>query len=106
MSSYKSILNKIKVAINSISPRSEIYLFGSRAKKTANKESDWDILILIDSTVISFELEKTIIDLLYEIEIETGEVISPLIYSKNEWNKKYLLTSLFESINQDGIKIE
>ena len=84
---------------------SEIYLYGSRARRAAKKNSDWDILILVDKPEVNFELEKQFIDALYEIEIETGEVISPLIYTRNEWNKRFLITPLFENINQEGIRI-
>lgn len=105
MSRYETILNKIKKTVYSIMPQSEVYLYGSRARKTARKQSDWDILILLNIPKVSFELEKRLIDELYEIEIETGEVISPLIYSKNEWNERFGITPLFEKINHDGIRV-
>lgn len=44
-------------------------------------------------------------DAFYELELETGEVLSPLIYSKNVWEKKYLHTLLLENIKREGIRI-
>ena len=44
-------------------------------------------------------------DAFYELELETGEVLSPLIYSRNEWKMKYSKTLLFENIKRDGIQI-
>jgi hypothetical protein len=41
----------------------------------------------------------------YELEIETGEVISPLIYSKTDWNENRLITPLFENVSKEGIKL-
>ncbi len=32
------------------------------------------------------------------IELETGEIISPLIYAKNEWIEKHSVTPFFENI--------
>lgn len=105
MSRYETMLNKIKLAVYSIAPNAEIYLYGSRAKKTAKKYSDWDILILLNTSTISFEFEKQLINVLYDVEIETGEVISPVIYTKKEWNERFYITPLFENINHDGIRL-
>ncbi len=105
MSRYETILNKIKLAVYSIAPNAEIYLYGSRARKTAKKYSDWDILILLNTSSISFEFEKQLINVLYDVEIETGEVISPVIYTKKEWNERFYITPLFESINHEGIRL-
>ncbi|HBL75192.1 MAG TPA: nucleotidyltransferase domain-containing protein [Prolixibacteraceae bacterium] len=98
-------MRKIKEAVNSTAPQSEVYLYGSRARGHAGKLSDWDILILLNTPKVNFELEKQFIDALYEIEIETGEVISPLVYSKKEWEQKHLYSPLHENINRDGIRI-
>ncbi len=105
MSRYETILNMIKLAVYSIAPNAEIYLYGSRARKTAKKYSDWDILILLNTPDISFEFEKDLISVLYDVEIETGEVISPIIYTKKEWEKRFFITPLFENINHDGVRI-
>ena len=95
MSRKEFILGKIKYAVSQIFPQSEIYLYGSRARGHAKKLSDWDVLILLNTPDVNFEIEKLFIDALYEIEIETGEVISPMVYSKNEWNQKHSFTPLY-----------
>jgi predicted nucleotidyltransferase len=92
--------------VNENAPDSEVYLYGSRAKRTARKLSDWDLLILLNRPKISHELETKFMDDFYEVELETGEIISPLIYSKSDWNNKYAITPLFESIKNEGIKLK
>jgi len=42
----------------------------------------------------------------YELELSEGIVISPLIYSKIEWNTKYASIPLHKNINKEGIKIK
>ena len=42
----------------------------------------------------------------YELELETGEIFSPLFYSKNDWNFNLKITPLFENIEKEGIKIK
>jgi predicted nucleotidyltransferase len=105
MRRHLAILNKISTAIKSVAPDSEIYLYGSRARNTAGKGSDWDILVLLDTPEISLQSEIKIIDAVYEVEIETGEVITPVIYTKKEWCERPFSTPFFENITHDGIRI-
>lgn len=105
MSKEEIIIQKIKEVIVKTAPNSEVYLFGSHARKSATQFSDWDILILLNKKNISFSMETKFMDDFYELELETGEVISPLIYSKEEWNAKQSVTSLFGNIKKDGIRI-
>jgi hypothetical protein len=44
-------------------------------------------------------------DEFYEIEIETGEVISPLIYTRRDWISNHKTTPLYENILKDALKI-
>jgi uncharacterized protein len=45
-------------------------------------------------------------DNLFEIEVETGEITSPLIYTKKDWNCNLSVTPLFENIQNEGIIIK
>jgi len=106
MSSRNEILEKITKLALSKYPDSEIYLYGSRARGNASLLSDWDLLILLNRKQVSFELETMLLDEFYELELETGEVFSPLVYSKADWTKNHSLTPLFENIKREGIKIK
>lgn len=97
------ITDQIKHLILENEPNAKIYLYGSRARGDHRKDSDWDILILVDYEPISSELEKNITDPLYDLEFETGEVISPMVYSENEWNSKYKVTSYYQTVMNEGI---
>lgn len=106
MSRKEQILKRIISVANRNAPDSEIYLYGSRARGDANKLSDWDLLILLNSKNISFDLETKFMDEFYEIELETGEIISPLIYSKTDWTENHSITPLFENIQKEGVRIK
>jgi len=106
MTQKDKILQKIIRVAKYADPEAEIYLYGSRAKETSHKLSDWDILILLNISNIPFSLETGLMDKIYEIELESGEVISPLIYSKNDWEKNHAFTPLFMNIKNDGIRIQ
>lgn len=96
------ILNRIKATIHESEPSAKIYLYGSRARESASNESDWDILILIKRDKVTDQIEHKITDPLYDLEFETGEVISPMVYSEKEWDTKYSITSFYHNVMNEG----
>lgn len=106
MSKNDKILQMIIQVVDKTAPDSEVYLYGSQARGNAQNLSDWDLLILLDKPKVSFEFEKKFMDEFYELELETGEIISPLIYSKSDWNSNYIITPLFENIKREGVRLK
>lgn len=106
MSGDQKIVSKILDVINNNAPDSDVILFGSHARKDSHMYSDWDLLILLNEHVISPDSQNRFVDLFYEIELETGEIISPLIYSKKDWREKYSITPLYRNIEKDGVKLK
>jgi len=105
MNEPEKILKLIKQVIHKSVPNSEVYLYGSHARGDADEISDWDLLILLNSYNVSFEFETEIMDAFYDLELKTGEIFSPLIYTKRRWNKHYPTTSLYENVQQEGIRL-
>lgn len=98
----KNILTQIKKIIKEKDPSAKIYLYGSRSRGNAKSESDWDLLILLNRDKISIELEREITYPLYDLEFETGEIISPMLYTENEWNTKYSITPFYRNVMREG----
>jgi uncharacterized protein len=101
--SKTKILNQIKRIVKDKEPSAKIYLYGSRSRGTAKDNSDWDLLILLNRDDISNEVEREITYPLYDLEFDTGEVISPMIYSEKEWNSKYKVTPFYQNVMREGI---
>jgi uncharacterized protein len=99
------ILNRIKSGIAGKDPNADIYLYGSRARGDNRKDSDWDILVLASPDMITFDYEADLRDPIYDIELESGEIISLIIYSKSDWRKKKSISPLFTNVIKEGIKI-
>ncbi|NCA86122.1 MAG: nucleotidyltransferase domain-containing protein [Clostridia bacterium] len=99
-------MEQIVKVVNRSHPDSEIYLYGSQARGDSKKMSDWDLLILLNSENIPFDLETKLMDDFYEIELDTGEIISPMIYSKSDWIKRRSSTPLYENVQKEGVKIK
>ena len=104
-SNYKNITQKIKKTVTEIDSSAEVILFGSRARGDAKKDSDWDILILVDKPKVTFKDEKIFWHKLYDVELETEQCISTLVYAKKEWETKQSVTPLYKSVKQEGIRL-
>ncbi len=106
MSKREQIFQLIKKVVDKNAPDSEVYLYGSQARGNAKKFSDWDLLILLNTPNVSFDFETNFMDEFYELELKTGEIFSPLIYSKNDWNSNYTFTPFYENIQKEGIRLK
>ena len=98
------VLASIKKQVREIDPFADIILYGSRARGDSKPDSDWDILILVNSTA-DIETEKIFRHKLFDVELELGEAVSTYVYNKQEWNSKYWMTPLFKNISNEGIVI-
>lgn len=97
------ILSKVKESVLKVEPSAEVILFGSRARNDFSKFSDWDFLVLVDGEIDTARVDK-IRHLLYEIEWETGEVISTIVKSRQLWNHPdYRIVPLHKSVEREGI---
>ncbi|MBN1986475.1 MAG: nucleotidyltransferase domain-containing protein [Prolixibacteraceae bacterium] len=100
----KYITKLIREYINDIDSSAEVVLYGSRARGDERKDSDWDILILT-SYASDFQVERKFRDKLYDLELETGEVFSVFVYSKNDWQSRQKITPFFKNVTQEGVRI-
>lgn len=99
------VLELIKSKIGRKNPSAEIILFGSRARGQENKNSDWDIMILLNTPHVNRSTEREYREEIFEVELETGEPISTFVFSKQDWENKYSITPLFQNIQKEGIHL-
>lgn len=100
-----AILEKVRKSIKNSDPNASAYLFGSRARGDHKKDSDWDILILVDEEKVTNEVDDRFRENLYKIELETGQIISTFVYSKSHWNGKMRYSPLYEDLKLEGIAL-
>lgn len=96
------ILSTIKRLVVEKDSTAKVYLYGSRAKGNARKDSDWDVLILLNRDKITSDIENEITYSLYDLEFESGQIISPMVYSEKEWNSKYKITPFYRNVMREG----
>lgn len=105
MQSMEVILSSIKQTIKSVDPSATIILYGSTARGDYGLDSDIDLLILIDKKVLSRDDKKRIKYPIYDIEFETGKIISPLVLSKQDWEIRHRITPFYENVSREGVQL-
>ena len=93
----------VRAAVQNIEQNAQVILFGSRARGDNRSDSDWDFLILLDREP-TITLKDEIRERLYEIELETDEVISTIIHQKKEWEERAVMP-IHQIIEEEGIEI-
>ena len=100
-----ALLQRIKNAVLELAPGAEVILYGSRARGDAEPDSDWDVLVLIDETPTS-NFKSRIRRRLFDIELESDEIISSIIYSKNDWEEgRMRVTPLHKNVEREGARL-
>lgn len=97
-----SIQQQIKEIIKGMDDSATAILYGSRVKGTARKDSDWDVLILLNKRKVSIKDEQQFRHKLYDLELKIGQPISTFVYSLFDWNTKMSNTPLFKNIQLEG----
>ncbi len=94
---------QVKETVLEIEPTAEIVLYGSRARGDSGTESDWDFLVLVDGPVDDARVDR-IRHRLYEIEWESGQVLSSIVRSREEWRSQPLNNTPFHrNVELEGI---
>jgi len=76
---------------------------GSRARGDSRKDSDYDILVLIDGPV-NMALKEKILSQVYPVELETGAVLTLIVYSKQKWDSPlYRAMPFHKNVDKDGV---
>ena len=98
----KELFSRIKQTVIETDPGAKVILFGSFARGENKLGSDIDLLILTVKKNVSYEDEKRIKYPLYDIEFETGQIISPIIMSVTDWNTKHRISPFYHNVELDG----
>ena len=105
MINNKKILLRIKQLVNLAEPSATIIIYGSHARGQNKKSSDIDLLILVDNDKVSYSDEQRIKYPLYDLEFETGKIISPIIFSRNDWETRHAITPFYKNVKKDGVQL-
>lgn len=84
-------------------PVERVILFGSKARGTADAESDIDVLLLT-RTPLSWSDRWRIVELLYDIQLDENVVISTVDVPSEEWTDGiYSVLPLHDEVEREGV---
>jgi len=100
------LLDAIKRDISLIVPENaSALLFGSRARGTNRKDSDWDVLILLNRDgKSSWDDYDNIGYPLNMVFWRYGQDVNTIIQTNEEWQQKQF-TPFYKNVMQDAIKL-
>lgn len=101
--SNNAVIKSIQAKAESIMPKdAKVILFGSRARKDAKVDSDWDILVLLNKEHVVEQDHDDFAYPLWELGWQLNQMIHPIIYSMNEWDKRKG-SPFYNNVEQEGI---
>jgi len=104
MNVNQQIIEQIRQLKRTVLPNEKLILFGSQARGTAQEDSDWDLLILLDKPTRVFDDFGNYAYPFTELGWTLGRHFSTKVFTLSEWEKQK--PSLFyKNIEQDGIEI-
>ncbi len=96
------------IAIGKLYPVLGAVVFGSRARGDHTADSDTDLAVLlpgVHGSTVNTMLEM--IDVAYEVELESGIVVSPLPIWQDQWDhpEQFSNPGLIRNIQREGVRL-
>jgi len=101
----KQIFEEIQALKRQILPNERVILFGSRARGDARKDSDWDLLVLIDKEKKTQEDENKYAYPFDELGWNYGVAINSILYTNKQWEKGKIFP-FYKNVMREGIEIK
>ena len=79
----------------------KVILYGSYVRGQATRDSDIDILVLVDKSLDPFEVRESLSDLLFDILLEEGELVSVIAVPEDffeSYNSPFML-----NVKKEGV---
>ena len=99
------IVRQIKQAIYQTDPTATAILYGSEARGDARPDSDIDVLVLLEGDKRDLHRESEMSGALYEVELSSGVLVSPMIMLRSQWENRPFKTPFYINVMNEGVKL-
>jgi len=97
-------LKDLKQSLNLDFQLIDLRLYGSKARGTADADSDIDVMIELEE--LPPTIYEKVFDLLYDINLRYGVFISAVLFGRKELEDGPMSASpLFKAIERDGVRL-
>ncbi|GAK55502.1 putative nucleotidyl transferase [Candidatus Vecturithrix granuli] len=101
----KKLLKTCSQLLKAFDPSAKIILYGSRARGDAQPDSDYDVLILTEKEA-TLQKEDDFRGQIYPLELETGAVITVMLYNQQTWESPlYQAMPFHQNVERDGVTL-
>ena len=80
----------------------KVVLYGSRARGSAQPDSDWDVAVFLAGAAPLAEDWRALADAAYDLIVESGQFIQPLALPVARWGED---SALLRDIREHGVEI-
>ena len=99
------IVRQIKQAIYQTDPTATAILYGSEARGDARPDSDIDVLVLLEGDKRDLRREAEMSGALYEVELSSGILVSPMIMLRSQWENRPFKTPFYINVMNEGVTL-
>ena len=97
-------LNDLKQSLNQVFQLVDFRLYGSKARGTADADSDIDVMIELEELTPTFY--DKVFDAVFDINLQYGVFISAVLFGRKELEEGPMSASqLFKAIERDGVRL-
>lgn len=99
----KQVVNKVKEHLIELYGEKikQVIVYGSYIRGEATKDSDVDLLVVVDNSLAPSEVRKNLSDLLFDILLEEGELVSVIAVTEHffeNYNSPFML-----NVRKEGV---
>jgi len=100
----EQIFQDIQALKRQILPNEKVILFGSQARGDARPDSDWDLLLILNSNSTNLDDEIKYSYPFTKLGWTYNTDFNVLLYSKNDWEKRNFMP-FYKNVVNEGIEI-
>jgi predicted nucleotidyltransferase len=100
----REALRRLKEALARDFRLIELRLYGSKARGDAHRESDIDVLVVLEDC--NWAIRKAVSALCFDLDLEFGVLLSPVIYTRARLNSPLArITPFYQAVAREGVAV-